>query len=77
MVNDVSFDLENYGLLANGHVFGNVGAYEILKGWAHHTIDPQLDANKTVVDIEYSPLNDKGKVEFSAEIFILPIPLDK
>ena len=71
MVNDISLELENYGLLANGHVFGNVGAYEILKGWANYTIDPQLEANKTVVDIEYSPLNDNGKVNFSAEIFIL------
>ena len=42
MVNDISLELENYGLLANGHVFGNVGAYEILKGWANYTIDPQL-----------------------------------
>ena len=71
MTQNISLDLKNYGLLADGHKFDEVGSYEILKGWAYIKVDPKLAHNAKVVDIEYAPTNKEGTISFSTEIFIL------
>ena len=76
MTQNISLDLKNYGLLADGYKFGKVGSYEILKGWAYIKVDPKLAHNAKVVDIEYAPTNKEGTISFSTEIFIL-CPADK
>lgn len=55
----------------NGRVYGNVGAYEWLRGRAHFTLDPAHARNKAVVDIGLAPKNAKGLVEYSADLIIL------
>lgn len=55
----------------NGKSFGNVGAYEKLLGKAYFAVDPAHPRNKVIADIELAPRNREGKVEFSADLFIL------
>ena len=76
MTQNISLDLKNHGLLADGYKFGKVGSYEILKGWAHFRVDPKLKRNSKVVDIEYAPIDKEGTISFATEIFIL-CPTDK
>ena len=47
------------------------GRYERIRAKAHFTLDPQLAANKLIRDLEFAPLNDKGLVEFSADVEVL------
>ncbi len=55
----------------NGKAFGTVGAYEKLKGTVYFAVDPNNTHNKIIVDLDKAPRNAVGKVEFSADIFIL------
>ncbi|HND50996.1 MAG TPA: alpha/beta hydrolase domain-containing protein [Pirellulaceae bacterium] len=56
---------------ADGRKFGEVGAYETLRGKAYFAVDPQVAANRTVIDLELAPRNAAGKVEFSTDVEIL------
>jgi len=55
----------------NGKAFGTVGAYEKLAGKVYFAVDPNNPHNKIIADIEKAPRNNQGKVEFSADVFIL------
>jgi hypothetical protein len=55
----------------NGQSFGSAGPYERITGRAHFLVDPDLPANRIIADIDKAPRNDEGKVEFSADIYIL------
>src|SRR5580658_6585899 len=55
----------------NGKAFGAVGAYEKLAGKVYFTVDPNNPHNKIIADIDKAPRNGQGKVEFSADLFIL------
>jgi hypothetical protein len=55
----------------NGKSFGEAGPYEKLRGKAYFAIDPAHPRNKVIADIELAPRNRDGKVEFSADLFIL------
>ena len=54
-----------------GKVWGNTGAYEKLVGKIYFAIDPSNPHNKKIVDLDKAPKNAQGKVEFSADIFVL------
>src|SRR5690348_10846806 len=54
-----------------GKTFGTVGAYEKLAGKVYFAVDPNNPHNKIIADIEKAPRNSEGKVEFSADLFIL------
>jgi hypothetical protein len=60
---------------AGGRSFGAVGAYERLLGKAYFAVDPNAEANATIVDLDLAPRNAGGKVEFSADVEILA-PVD-
>ncbi|MBL8828348.1 MAG: hypothetical protein JNM18_15310, partial [Planctomycetaceae bacterium] len=63
---------------ANGRQFGDRGAYEILLGTVHFAVDPQLAANRGIVDLDLVPTNATGKVEFSADVeFLAPVDRTK
>ncbi len=47
------------------------GGYERIRAKAHFTLDPKLPANQLIRDLEFAPKNDKGLVEFSADIEVL------
>jgi len=54
-----------------GKAFGAVGAYEKLAGKVYFAVDPNNPHNKIIADIDKAPKNSEGKVEFSADLFIL------
>ena len=59
-----------------GLSFGSVGQYEKLRGTAYGEIDPGDRRNAVITDIELAPVNDRGMVEYSMDIFIIkPINL--
>ena len=54
-----------------GKSFGTIGAYEKLTGKVYFAVDPNNPHNKIIADIDKAPRNSQGKVEFSADLFIL------
>ena len=60
---------------ADGHIFGDVGAYERIKGKLHYAIDPDDPANQAIVDLDLAQVDDRGLVTFSGD-FILLRPID-
>lgn len=54
-----------------GRPFGNTGPYERIVGKAYFAVDPKLAANQIITDIDKAPRNDEGKVEFSADVYVL------
>src|SRR5689334_2019517 len=67
----VSLDIERVEPLADGAPFGEVGAYERVIGKARGEVDPQHPGNECIALIEKAPLNAKGKVEYTADVYIL------
>ena len=60
-----------------GRSFGEVGQYEKLRGTAYGELDPADPRNAVITDIELAPVNERGMVEYSTDIFILkPVNLD-
>ena len=61
-----------------GTYFGSVGQYEKIRGTAYGEIDPSDPQNTVITDIEFAPINRRGMIEYSMDIFILkPKDLDK
>ena len=54
-----------------GKPFGKTGPYERIVGKAYFAVDPKLPANQIITDIDKAPRNDEGKVEFSADVYVL------
>ena len=67
----VSLDIERVEPLADSAPFGEVGAYERVIGKARGEVDPEHPANKGIALIDQAPLNANGKVEYTADVFIL------
>ncbi len=59
-----------------GKTFGEVGAYDKIRGKVHFEVDPKAEANRTIFDLEFAPRNAQGRVEFSADLEIL-VPQDR
>jgi hypothetical protein len=71
-------EIEKREIVANGQAFGDAGAYEKLTGRAWFEADPTHKRNQAVFDIDRARLNDRGQVEFSADMVILkPVDLAK
>jgi Alpha/beta hydrolase domain len=58
-----------------GTFFGDVGAFEKLVGRAWGEVDPDDPLNAIIQDIELAPRNERGMVEYAADVFILK-PMD-
>ena len=54
-----------------GAPFGTVGPYERILGKVYYAVDPKLEPNRNIADIDLAPKNASGKVEFSADFYIL------
>ena len=48
--------------VADGHEFGDVGAYEEIKGVVTFAVDPEHPANERIADIKLAPRNADGFV---------------
>jgi hypothetical protein len=64
------FEITQCEPFAEGETFGEVGAYERIIGRVHYAIDPKSPQNHAIVDLEHAPRNDRGQVEFSADVFL-------
>ena len=60
---------------AEGASFGDVGAYEKIRGRAYFSIDPNLRANARIVDLAKAPRDGRGHVLFAAD-FLMLRPVD-
>lgn len=54
-----------------GKSFGTAGVYEKLTGRIYFAVDPANSANKIIADIDKAPKNASGKVEFSADFYMI------
>ncbi len=59
----------------DGASFGAAGQFEKLVGVAHGEVDPRHPLNQPIQDIELAPLNARGMVEYSTDIYIIK-PID-
>lgn len=71
----VSVDVVSRRPWVGGHSFGNVGAYEVLRGTVHYAIDPRSKAARDITDIRFAPVNARGLVEYSGP-FVMIRPVD-
>jgi Alpha/beta hydrolase domain len=69
------FEIARRGPYAGGRSFGPVGAFEQLDGIAHFAVDPLHPVNNRIVDLGFAPRNDRGLVEFTADLSIV-MPVD-
>ena len=53
-----------------GESFGDTGQYERLRGVAYAEVDPNDVRNRSIVNIDRTPLNDRGRVEYSTTVEI-------
>jgi len=67
----VRIDVRSRSDVAGGKGFAAAGPYERLAGRIYYEVDPALDANKIITDIDKAPRNARGRVEFSADFFLL------
>ena len=65
------FEIRERDLFAGGKEFGEVGAYERIVGKVHFELDPDAHANRQVIDLKLAPRNQRGRVELSADIYLL------
>ena len=62
-------------VFADGMAFGDVGAYEKIRGRLFYAVDPADSANAAIVDLDLAPRGADGKVRFQGD-FILLKPVD-
>lgn len=54
-----------------GRAFGAAGAYERIVAKAHFALDVKSIQNRPVRDLDLAPRNEKGQVEFTADLYVL------
>ncbi len=69
------FEIVSREPFAQGRSFGDAGPYERIIGRVFFSIDPLAARNRAIVDLKHAPVNASGRVEFSADLFLLA-PVD-
>lgn len=64
-------DVQRREDILGGKAFGSAGPYEKLVGKVYFAVDPNNPHNKIIVDLDKAPKNAAGKVEFSADLYII------
>jgi hypothetical protein len=75
MTNTIELQVTAREAFAGGHRFGDVGAYERIKGRAHFAVAPGAAAQAGIVDLDRAPRDGEGLVRFAAD-FALLMPAD-
>jgi hypothetical protein len=65
------FEITQREPFADGASFGDVGRYEKIIGRVHYALDPLAMQNRAIVDLDLAPANEQGRVEFTADLYIL------
>lgn len=68
---EVRFEIATREDVLDGRSYGLAGSYEKISGMVFFAVDPGIDPNLIVTDIDKAPVNDNGLVEFSAEFYVL------
>ena len=71
----VTLVVDQREVFAGGASWGTAGPYERLVATAHFEVDPRDPLNAVIVDLDKSPRNARGAVEFRTTVFILK-PVD-
>jgi Alpha/beta hydrolase domain len=64
-------EIERREPVLNGAAFGAAGPYEKIVGMLHFEVDPGLRVHETIADLERAPRNAAGRVESSADFYLL------
>jgi len=67
----VRIEIEHREPAFGGTSFGEIGAYELLRGHAYGELDPADPHNQIIVDLALAPRNARGLVEYRTDIQIL------
>src|SRR5689334_4111768 len=67
----VRMEIKERSDVLDGRSFGTTGAYERIVGKAYFALDPKLEVNRLIVDLDRAPRNKDGLVEFSSDFYIL------
>ena len=67
----VRIELRERSDVLDGRAWDKAGPYERMAGRAFFEVDPDLPANRIIADIALAPRNARGRVEFSADLYIL------
>ncbi len=67
----VRMQIDERAPFAEGRSFGRSGSYEKVSGRLFFELDPDSPANSRITDIQLAPRNERGKVEFWTDFFIL------
>src|SRR5438034_8895058 len=67
----VKLEIQRREPFANGVSFGDTGPYEKLVGVARFAVDPSLDGNRVIVDLDLAARHARGTVEFAADFYLL------
>ena len=67
----VRIEVQSRADVAGAQPFGATGPYEKVDGKIFFAVDPALAANRIIADIDKAPRNSAGKVEFSADFYLL------
>jgi hypothetical protein len=67
----VRIEVHSRADVVNGRTFGTAGPYEKIAGKILFAVDPTLPANRIVTDIDKTPRNACGKVEYSSDSFLI------
>jgi len=67
----VRVEVETRGDIAGGTAYGLAGPYERLAGRIYYEVDPSNRVNQIIGDIGRAPLNARGRVEFSADFYVI------
>lgn len=74
----IAITIDSRESFAEGELFGDVGAYEWIRGRLTYAVDPDDKANDAIVDLEYAPRDEEGRVVFHGEFELLkPVDLSK
>ena len=71
MKSELTLNIIERILFAEGDAFGETGTYERIKGRVCYAVDPQEEAFSRITDLDKAPTNEKGLVEYSTDFLIL------
>jgi len=67
----VRIEVQSRAELVGGKPFGTAGPYEKLAGRIYFEVDPGVGPNRIITDLDKAPRNARGRVEFSADFFLI------
>jgi len=53
-----------------GRSFGSIGQYELLRGVVHGAVDPRDERHRGIVNLEFAPRDESGRVAYSTTVEI-------